>query len=89
MFEQLPRGQSRSVCLQTVESEDDSRDGRGAAAKVLSMLKAFGATEGAVSLAELMRHTQLPKSTAHRMIGFLKSAGLVEMTDGRYALSSR
>jgi hypothetical protein len=54
-------------------SEKDSADGRGsiraAAMEVLAVLQAFGAYEESVSLTGLARHTELPKSTTHRMVG--------------------
>ncbi|QIZ34085.1 helix-turn-helix domain-containing protein [Saccharopolyspora sp. ASAGF58] len=37
--------------------------------KVLAALQAFGAYEEPVSLTVLARHTELPKSTTHRMVG--------------------
>ncbi|WP_434444140.1 IclR family transcriptional regulator [Lentzea sp. E54] len=89
MFEQLEIERSRSTVLQAVDGADGPRDARGAATKVLAVLEAFGAYDGPASLAELARHTGLPKSTTHRMVGFLRSAGLVDMADGRFMLTSR
>jgi DNA-binding IclR family transcriptional regulator len=90
MSVQFAAAQPQSSRMLVVEDiADDERGARGAAAKVLSVLQAFGAYEGAVSLTELTRHTGLPKSTAHRMIGFLRDAGLVEMFDGRFRLTAR
>ncbi|SDP98956.1 IclR family transcriptional regulator [Lentzea jiangxiensis] len=65
------------------------RGARAAATKVLAVLEAFGAYDGVVSLVELVRQIGLPRSTTHRMVGFLRSAGLVDMVDGRFFLTSR
>lgn len=62
---------------------------RTAATKVLSVLQAFGACDGAASLTELTRYANLPKSTVHRMVGFLRAEGLVEMIDNRFLLTAK
>ncbi|KOV79750.1 IclR family transcriptional regulator [Nocardia sp. NRRL S-836] len=62
---------------------------RTAATKVLSVLQAFGACDGAASLTELTRYSDLPKSTVHRMVGFLRAEGLVEMIDNRFLLTTK
>ncbi|SER51029.1 IclR family transcriptional regulator [Lentzea albida] len=62
---------------------------RTAATKVLSVLQAFGACDGAASLNELTRYADLPKSTVHRMVGFLRAEGLVEMIDNRFLLTTK
>lgn len=59
------------------------------AGKVLAVLQAFGVHEGAATLGQVVRHTKLPKSTAHRMLASLREAGLVELADGRFLLSNR
>ncbi|WP_170176213.1 IclR family transcriptional regulator [Lentzea flaviverrucosa] len=56
---------------------------------MLTVLQAFGAHDGSASTAELARHTELPKSTVHRMIGFLRTAGLVDVNDKGYVLTAR
>ncbi|WP_424186680.1 IclR family transcriptional regulator [Actinokineospora sp. G85] len=53
------------------------------------MLQAFGACDGAASLTELTRHADLPKSTVHRMVGFLRAEGLVEMTGNKFLLTPK
>lgn len=74
----------------TVPSARDPHPSRRTAAtKVLSVLQAFGACHGAASLTELTRYADLPKSTVHRMVGFLRAEGLVEMIDNRFLLTPK
>ncbi|WP_434444370.1 IclR family transcriptional regulator [Lentzea sp. E54] len=60
-----------------------------AATKVLSVLQGFASHDGAMSLGALALQTGLPKTTVHRMVGFLRSAGFVVMVDNRFLLSSK
>ncbi|WP_329791582.1 IclR family transcriptional regulator [Lentzea sp. DG1S-22] len=57
------------------------------AGKVLTVLKFFGSRGGAVTLGEVAHHTNMPRSTAHRMLASLRTAGLVELQDGLFVLS--
>jgi DNA-binding IclR family transcriptional regulator len=91
MIEELSADQIHIARLRAITgAADDGRPSRGAAAtKVLSVLQAFVAYDNAVSLGELARHTDLPKSTVHRMVGFLRAAGMVDMVDSRFLLTSK
>lgn len=77
---------SSPVGLKLSESDQGTR---GAASKVLAVLIAFTRHEGSASLAELAQLAQLPKSTTHRMVGFLREAGLVEVDGGRCHLGTQ
>ncbi|MBP2472190.1 DNA-binding IclR family transcriptional regulator [Crossiella equi] len=59
------------------------------ASKVLTVLQAFTAHHGSVSLGDLASHTALPKTTVHRMVGYLRGAGLVDLVEGRFRLTAR
>jgi DNA-binding IclR family transcriptional regulator len=63
--------------------------GKTAAAKVLVVLEAFAAHGSEVGVAELARTARLPKTTTHRMLGFLRDAGFVDTTGGRYRLTAK
>ncbi|RDI31764.1 IclR family transcriptional regulator [Lentzea flaviverrucosa] len=90
MITKQPTAFPPPATVMTVQSPRDSRTStRTAATKVLSVLQAFGLCEGAASLTELTRHADLPKSTVHRMVGFLRSEGLVEMIDNRFLLTAK
>ena len=68
---------------------DDHAAPGGAAAvdRALSLLAAFGADDGPLSLAELATRTGLYKSTALRLLASLVHARLLQrQDDGRYAL---
>ncbi|SDP99056.1 IclR helix-turn-helix domain-containing protein [Lentzea jiangxiensis] len=86
MFEQLHTERSSR---QARSGADGERGARTAATKVLAVLEAFGAYDGAVSPAELARQTDLLRSTTHRMVGFLRPAGLVDVLGGGFLLTSR
>ncbi|MET9232601.1 helix-turn-helix domain-containing protein [Lentzea sp. NPDC003310] len=60
----------------------------GSAARVLAVLRTF-LHRDASSLADLVRATGLPRSTVHRLLGFLVRAGLVAKRDGLYRLGGR
>jgi DNA-binding IclR family transcriptional regulator len=55
----------------------------------VSLLDAFTADDHELTLAELVRRTGLPRSTAHRMLGELASLRLLERTVGGYRLGGR
>ncbi|TSD62838.1 IclR family transcriptional regulator [Aeromicrobium piscarium] len=55
--------------------------------KVMAILEAFSATETQVSLAELARRTDLPKTTVHRVAGDMTRHRLLERTSAGYRLS--
>ena len=48
--------------------------------KAAALLMAFGRTGGCATLTELAREARITKSTAHRLLGTLRSAGLVDAT---------
>jgi DNA-binding IclR family transcriptional regulator len=49
--------------------------------KAAALLLAFARTGGCATLTELAREAGIPKSTAHRLLGSLKSAGLVDRNE--------
>ncbi len=57
--------------------------------RAVALLDAFAADDHELSLAELVRRTRLPKSTAHRMLGELVSLRLLERVGSGYRLGSR
>ncbi|SDO72892.1 DNA-binding transcriptional regulator, IclR family [Lentzea jiangxiensis] len=75
-----PGGDSR-------QPDGDAVTGKAAAAKVLAVLEAFSLCQGEVGVAELARKAGLPKSTTHRMLGFLCDEGFVKTAAGRYELT--
>lgn len=46
--------------------------------KAISLLTAFNTTAGSATLTELARVAGVPKSTAHRLLGVLRDAGLID-----------
>lgn len=46
--------------------------------KALALLTAFGNTSGSATLTELAQMAEVPKSTAHRLLGVLHDSGLVD-----------
>ncbi|WP_308283138.1 IclR family transcriptional regulator [Pseudonocardia nigra] len=59
-------------------------------ARALQLLDAFSAQRPAMSLSELSRHTGLPVSTAHRLLGELVAWGALERgEDGCYRVGLR
>lgn len=76
---------------QTVSVADDHPAPGGAAAvdRALSLLGAFRAGDGSLSLAELAARTRLYKSTVLRLLASLEHARLLQRLDnGSYALGS-
>jgi DNA-binding IclR family transcriptional regulator len=58
--------------------------------RVTSVLAAFDAEHGALTLSELSRRTALPLTTAHRLAGELTRQGMLERdTRGRYRIGLR
>ncbi|GAA3224323.1 IclR family transcriptional regulator [Pseudonocardia petroleophila] len=57
--------------------------------RALQLLAAFRPGDAELSLAELSRRTQLPKATAHRLLGELAAWNLVERTDTGHRLGVR
>lgn len=57
--------------------------------KALEILNLFTTSEPRLSLTEVSRRQELPKTTAHNLLNTLLSAGFIEKTDdGRYALGT-
>jgi DNA-binding IclR family transcriptional regulator len=60
------------------------------AARVLSVFESFSAEHPLRSLSEISRHTGLPLTTAHRLVGELAGWGALERDlDGRYRIGLR
>jgi DNA-binding IclR family transcriptional regulator len=57
--------------------------------RAVLLLDAFTADDHDLPLAELVRRTGLPKTTAHRMLGELVTLRLLERTDAGYRLGGR
>ena len=57
--------------------------------RAVLLLDAFTADDHDLPLAELVRRTGLPKSTAHRMLGELVGLRLLERTEAGYRLGGR
>jgi IclR family acetate operon transcriptional repressor len=57
--------------------------------RALSLLAVFRPGDTELTLAELASRTNLPKSTAHRLLGELAAWGLVERTDNGHRLGVR
>ena len=75
------------------ELGDRAREDEGSPNSVLgkasALLSAFGPDRPELSLAELVRRTRLPKSTAHRLAQFLVQEGWLDHTDGAYCVGVR
>ncbi len=67
----------------------DREPGDSVLARAVALLDAFTAEEHDLGLAELVRRTGLPKSSAHRMLGELVSLRLLERTGSGYRLGGR
>lgn len=55
--------------------------------KALAILRAFGPTDSVLPLAELVRRTELPKGTVHRVAGDLVHHRLLDKSTNGYRLS--
>lgn len=64
-------------------------DLRSVLGKVETILDAFLVDDLELSLAELVRRTQLPKTTVHRLCHVLAGTGVLERVDGGYRLGLR
>lgn len=62
---------------------------QGAAAKVLAVLEAFSAQGGVTTLAQLTKRSGLPRSTAYRMLTYLRDAGFADFENGHFRLSGK
>ena len=57
--------------------------------KASALLSVFGPEQPEMPLAELVRQTGLPKSTAHRLAEILVQEGWLDRTDGAYCIGVR
>ncbi|WP_083954769.1 MULTISPECIES: IclR family transcriptional regulator [unclassified Rhodococcus (in: high G+C Gram-positive bacteria)] len=69
--------------------ESVARLSDSSAAKVLRMLDAFAGLQSVFGVTELAEKVQLPKSTAHRLLGILTEGKYVKRVGDRYALTDR
>lgn len=58
-------------------------------ARAFRVLDAFGSSDPVMSLTEIAHHTELPKTTAYRILGRLVDLGAVEVVDNGYMLGMR
>jgi IclR family transcriptional regulator, KDG regulon repressor len=58
-------------------------DGLKSLVKVVQILECFSTTDRALTLAEICRKVGFPKSTAHRLLGAMRGAGLLDQDSGR------
>jgi DNA-binding IclR family transcriptional regulator len=82
---------STSLVLSTsapARSDDGDRP-KSVLGKVSILLSAFGPDHHELPLAELVRRTGLPKSTAHRLAEFLVAEGWLEHVNGTYRVGVR
>ncbi|AVT35791.1 IclR family transcriptional regulator [Plantactinospora sp. BB1] len=64
-------------------------DGLRAVERTVAVLAALAETPSGASLTELVKATEIPATTLHRMLGVLRGTALVrETADGRYALAA-
>lgn len=80
---------SLSADRMTGQVDGETATSKAAAAKVLTVLEAFSRCQEEVGVAELARTADLPKSTTHRMLGFLCDEGFVKSAAGRYSLTTK
>jgi len=78
----------REECATPVRAIENGTDKRTAAGRVLSLLGAFGACGGALTLSEISRHAKLSMTTTHRLVHEVLDWGGLEVDpDGKYRLS--
>ncbi|WP_422768866.1 IclR family transcriptional regulator [Plantactinospora sp. WMMC1484] len=64
-------------------------DGLRAVERTVAVLRALAESPAGASLTELVKATEIPATTLHRMLGVLRGTALVrETADGRYALAA-
>ncbi|MGX7672396.1 IclR family transcriptional regulator [Plantactinospora sp. DSM 117369] len=64
-------------------------DGLRAVERTVAVLRALAESPPGASLTELVKATEIPATTLHRMLGVLRGTALVrETVDGRYALAA-
>src|SRR5512144_434397 len=57
--------------------------------KAFDVLSAFNHSHRLLTLAQIVRHSGLPKSTVHRVLAMLVDVGAVEQQDGGYRIGLR
>jgi len=57
--------------------------------KVFDVLGAFRHRHRVLTLAQIVRHTGMPKSTVHRVLAMLADVGAVELAGGGYRIGLR
>ncbi|MFD5296652.1 IclR family transcriptional regulator [Streptomyces mutabilis] len=68
-------------------AQDRNRDRDTVLGKALAILRAFGPADSVLPLAELVRRTELPKGTVHRVAGDLVHHRMLDRTEHGYRLS--
>jgi DNA-binding IclR family transcriptional regulator len=69
-----------------VTAPGEGYDRRSVLRRALALLDAFGAADRTLSVAELVRRADLPKSTVHRMVADLVRYGLLERSGAEVSL---
>jgi IclR family KDG regulon transcriptional repressor len=64
-------------------------EARTAVEKAFSLLEAWEHRDETLGVSELSRRTGLPKTTSHRLLGVLESAGIVERSARSYRIGQR
>lgn len=85
----MPASATPSGSSSPLPRDPDRGDMRSVVGKIEAILDAFTADDLRLSLAELVRRTDLPKTTVHRICHVLAAAGMLERIDGGYRLGLR
>lgn len=70
-------------------AEETAQAGRAVVHKAFTVLEAWRRRDEVLGVSELARRTGLPKSTSHRLLGILETAGVVERVTGGHRLGDR